>query len=118
MFQRTLQERITQLSEEEQVLARRVMAGEPNSQIARSMGVCVRTIECRRSRMMRKLQVHNVAQLARVFWSVRSDDGRDRAADAQLVPRRSTLCRDLAPPLSRPEVIVDLACTRSPTGPA
>lgn len=65
-----LRQQISDLSEEERQLAWRLVLGESNRQVAQAVGVCLRTIECRRSRMMKKLQVQNISQLAQVYWAM------------------------------------------------
>lgn len=82
--QKKLRQRITQLSEEERQLAQRIVSGESNRQMAQEGGVSVRTIECRRSRIMKKLQVQGVAQLAQVYWAMEMDDNHLDATETRL----------------------------------
>jgi FixJ family two-component response regulator len=42
-----------------------VAAGMPNKRIAAHLGVCLQTVELHRGRLMRKLQLHSVAELVR-----------------------------------------------------
>ncbi len=81
LTRRKFHEWISQLSQDEQQLARRIVAGESSGKTAREMGVSVRTIQCRRSQIMKKLRVRNVAELMRVCYAMESDN---RAADSRL----------------------------------
>ena len=49
-----------------------VAAGMPNKGIAARLGVCVQTVKFHRGRLMRKLQLHSVAELARLAEKARS----------------------------------------------
>jgi DNA-binding CsgD family transcriptional regulator len=49
-----------------------VTAGVPNKQIAARLGVCVQTVKLHRGRLMRKLQLHSVAELVRLAEKARS----------------------------------------------
>jgi RNA polymerase sigma factor (sigma-70 family) len=49
-----------------------VGAGLPNKQIATRLGVCLQTVKLHRGRLMRKLQLHSVAELARLAGKARS----------------------------------------------
>lgn len=62
-------EAIAQLTENELEVLQMVLDGVPNKQIARRMGVCVRTIESRRSRIYRGTGVTSVAELVRLCVS-------------------------------------------------
>jgi DNA-binding NarL/FixJ family response regulator len=59
---RVPQQQVT--SRERQVLAH-IAAGDTNKSIARSLGLSVKTIEKHRANMMRKLGLHNMADVAR-----------------------------------------------------
>lgn len=58
--------RIAELSPSEQEVLVQVLDGVPNKQIARQLGVCIRTVEARRSRIYKTMHVQSVAELARV----------------------------------------------------
>jgi DNA-binding CsgD family transcriptional regulator len=49
-----------------------VAAGLPNKQIAIRLGVCLQTVKLHRGRLMQKLQLHSVAELARLAEKARS----------------------------------------------
>jgi DNA-binding CsgD family transcriptional regulator len=49
-----------------------VAAGRTNKQIAARLGVCLQTVKLHRGRLMRKLHLHSVAELARLAEKARS----------------------------------------------
>jgi RNA polymerase sigma factor (sigma-70 family) len=49
-----------------------VADGMPNKQIAARLGVCLQTVKLHRGRLMRKLQLHSVAELVRLAEKARS----------------------------------------------
>ena len=49
-----------------------VAAGMPNKRIAARLGVCLQTVKLHRGRLMRKLQLHSVAELVRLAEKARS----------------------------------------------
>ncbi len=57
--------RIEQLSSSEQDVLVQVLNGVPNKQIASQLGVCIRTVEARRSRIYKAMGVQSVAELTR-----------------------------------------------------
>jgi FixJ family two-component response regulator len=57
--------RIEELSTSERDVLVRVLNGVPNKQIANQLGVCIRTVEARRSRIYKAMQVQSVAELTR-----------------------------------------------------
>lgn len=57
--------RIEQLTPSERDVLVQVLDGVPNKQIANRMGVCIRTIEARRSRVYKTMGVQSVAELTR-----------------------------------------------------
>jgi len=59
-------ERIEQLTPSERSVLTQVLEGVPNKQIASQLGVCIRTVEARRSRIYKTMGVNSVAELARV----------------------------------------------------
>lgn len=59
-------ERIEQLTKSEKAVLEQVLEGVPNKQIASQLGVCIRTVEARRSRIYKTMNVNSVAELARV----------------------------------------------------
>lgn len=58
--------RATSLTEREREVFRQVAAGLLNKQIAANLGISEKTVKVHRARMMRKLAVSSVAQLARM----------------------------------------------------
>jgi len=70
---RAVQERLAGLTEGERVVLRRLVAGRTNRQIAEELGLSVRTIEVRRSKVMRKLEADCLAHLVRLVLL----DGRE-----------------------------------------
>ncbi len=56
---------IEQLSASESTVLVEVLEGVPNKQIARQLGVCIRTVEARRSRIYKTMGVKSVAELTR-----------------------------------------------------
>ncbi len=57
--------RIERLSPSESEVLKHVLDGMPNKQIARQLGVCIRTVEARRSRIYKTMGVQSVAELTR-----------------------------------------------------
>lgn len=57
--------RIEQLTPSERDVLVQVLNGVPNKQIASQLGVCIRTIEARRSRIYKTMGVQSVAELTR-----------------------------------------------------
>ncbi len=60
------QAKIEKLSASERQVLEMVLAGMPNKQIAGKLGVCVRTVEARRSRIYQSTDVGSVAELVRL----------------------------------------------------
>jgi len=63
---RAVQSRLAGLTQAEQDVLRRLVAGETNRQIADDLGLSVRTIEVRRSKVMRKMKANSLAHLVRL----------------------------------------------------
>lgn len=66
-------DRLNRLTHAERQVLDRVVAGEPNKQIAAELGVSQRTVEVRRANVMKKMKVASVVELARAIESL-SDD--------------------------------------------
>jgi len=49
-----------------------VAAGMPNKRIAARLGISLQTVKLHRGRLMRKLQLHSVAELVRLAEKARS----------------------------------------------
>lgn len=62
---RIARHRLEQLTPSEHEVLRMVLDGVPNKQIASRLGVCVRTIESRRSKIYQTAKVSSVAELVR-----------------------------------------------------
>ncbi|QDU88105.1 Transcriptional regulatory protein FixJ [Pirellulimonas nuda] len=60
------QAKIDRLSPSERQVLEMVLEGMPNKQIAGKLGVCVRTVEARRSRIYQSTDVGSVAELVRL----------------------------------------------------
>jgi two-component system, LuxR family, response regulator FixJ len=58
--------RLASLTEEEVVVLRRLLEGHPNKRIASDMDLGLRTVEMRRSNVMRKMQAASMAELVRM----------------------------------------------------
>ncbi len=58
-------QRPIELTKREQMILERVWLGAQNQDIARELGISVRTVEAHRAMIMRKFGVTNVAQLLR-----------------------------------------------------
>ncbi len=78
-----IRERVAMLDEEERQLAGLVIAGKTNRQMANELDVCLRTIELRRSRMMRKLDVKNVGQLVQLYWALENNGHPTKQANGR-----------------------------------
>ena len=59
--------RISRLSARELEIAKMVASGALNRDIGAQLGIAVRTVKLHRMHMMRKLQVSNVIELARIM---------------------------------------------------
>jgi FixJ family two-component response regulator len=64
--QRESEQRIALLTTKEVQMMERIVAGESNRSMASQFGVCLRTVELRRAKMMKKLDVPSVAGLVRL----------------------------------------------------
>ncbi|MEK6237662.1 MAG: response regulator [Planctomycetales bacterium] len=60
-----LRERIATLTPGEETVMNRVVKGEMNKAIATELGVSLRTVEQRRSRVLKKMKVQSIAELVR-----------------------------------------------------
>ncbi|MDA8745890.1 response regulator [Rubripirellula amarantea] len=67
--------RLEQLSPSERQVLVQVLDGVPNKQIASQLGVCIRTIEARRSRIYKTMGVQSVAELTRACVAAGFVDG-------------------------------------------
>jgi FixJ family two-component response regulator len=62
----TFRRRLASLTERERRVFEQVVMGRLNKQIAASLGIAEKTVKVHRARVMQKMQVRSVAQLARV----------------------------------------------------
>ncbi len=60
-----VEQQLSQLNEKEREVLAAVLDGVPNKQIAKQQGVCIRTVEARRSKIYKTLRVASVAELTR-----------------------------------------------------
>ncbi len=60
------EERIARLTPGEREVLDLILDGKPNKEIAATLGLSIRTVEDRRSRLMRKTQVNSVAELVQL----------------------------------------------------
>ncbi len=58
-------ERLATLTEDELLVLERVMQGKPNKRIARELDIGLRTVELRRSHLMKKMQIDSLAELVK-----------------------------------------------------
>jgi FixJ family two-component response regulator len=63
---RLIAERLASLSPRERQIAHLVVDGRANKQIAFELGICIKTVEFHRARLMEKLHVQNLAELVRL----------------------------------------------------
>ncbi len=64
-YRREVAERIDGLNNSEREVLTHVLNGVPNKQIASQLGVCIRTVEARRSKIYKTIGVQSVAELTR-----------------------------------------------------
>ena len=57
------------LTAREREVLQRIAESQTNPQIATALGLSVRTVDVHRSRLMRKLDIHNVTTLVKFAWS-------------------------------------------------
>ena len=65
-------QRLTLLTEREREVLHQVTAGLLNKQIAANLGIAEKTVKVHRARVMRKMEVRSVAQLARLAEYIRN----------------------------------------------
>jgi FixJ family two-component response regulator len=63
-----IEQRMAALSPRERAVAAQVMAGRLNKQIAASLGIAEKTVKVHRSRVMRKMRAHSLAELMNMVW--------------------------------------------------
>ena len=64
---RQLQSRLAGLTEREQEVMQRVVAGLANKQVADELGISVRTVEVHRARVFEKMAVKSAVELANLL---------------------------------------------------
>ena len=75
-----VRERIAQLNDDEEKVLYLISHGKANKQVAAELGIAIRTVEQRRRRIMRKLNVSTFADLMRLVTYVEHIDSPDAAA--------------------------------------
>jgi two-component system response regulator NreC len=64
----TIHEDATPLTQREKEILQRIVKGETNVQIAETLSLSVKTVDWHRTNLMRKLNVHNLAELVRYAY--------------------------------------------------
>lgn len=70
--QQSLQHKFDQLTEREQQVLAHVIQGMTNKQISEAMFLSLRTIEVHRAKIMKKLEVNNMAELVQHLGNLNS----------------------------------------------
>ena len=65
-----IESRLASLKPDEQVVLRRLLEGQPNKRIAADLKLGLRTIELRRSKIMKKMQAESLPDLVRMAMQV------------------------------------------------
>ncbi|OAI10103.1 hypothetical protein A1359_02100 [Methylomonas lenta] len=68
-----IQARLNTLTSREQEIMALVIKEQSNKEVARLLGISHRTVELHRSRLMQKMNVNSVLELAKVYQSVQSE---------------------------------------------
>ncbi|MDD2737382.1 MAG: response regulator [Methylomonas lenta] len=68
-----IQARLNTLTSREQEIMSLVIKEQSNKEVARLLGISHRTVELHRSRLMQKMNVNSVLELAKVYQSVQSE---------------------------------------------
>jgi two-component system, LuxR family, response regulator FixJ len=69
---RAVEQRLSTLTPEERLVLVKVLGGVPNKRIARDLDIGLRTVELRRSNLMKKMEVESLAELIQVVLRVGS----------------------------------------------
>ena len=77
--QEALRERFAQLTESEREVLARVVEGQPNKRIAAELDIGLRTVELRRSNIMRKTGANSFSELIRLAIEVDFPNDRNQA---------------------------------------
>jgi two-component system response regulator FixJ len=67
---RTIEQRLNTLTPDEQAVLTKVLAGTPNKLIARDLDIGLRTVELRRSNVMKKMGAESLAELIQMALAV------------------------------------------------
>jgi two-component system, LuxR family, response regulator FixJ len=67
---RTIEQRLSALTREERAVLAKVLAGTPNKLIARDLDIGLRTVELRRSNLMKKMGAESLAELIQMAFAV------------------------------------------------
>lgn len=68
--------RIASLTPRERQVMDRIIAGRPNKHIADDLGICIKTVEFHRARIMEKMGTHSLAELVQLTLSARRDHAK------------------------------------------
>jgi DNA-binding CsgD family transcriptional regulator len=107
-----IEERLSSLTRRQLEVLRHVVAGRRNKQIASDLGTALQTIKVHRARMMKKMKVRSIAELAQLAV---------RAGVSMATPSESTqpfilARRPTRTSLSGPALAVDLVGTQNSRG--
>ena len=74
-------DRYKQLTNREKQVLQRVVEGATNKSLAKELGLCIRTIEMHRSRLMKKMQARSLPELMRMVDSIQIHQNMRKVAD-------------------------------------
>jgi two-component system response regulator FixJ len=81
--QREIEDRVERLTAKERELLQVVAQNKPTKAIAAEMGVCARTIEVRRSKLMRKFEIESLPEFFRFAAAAASNGNGNGHSDTQ-----------------------------------
>ena len=67
---RTIEQRLSTLTRDERAVLSKVLVGTPNKLIARDLDIGLRTVELRRSNLMKKMGAESLAELIQMALAV------------------------------------------------
>ena len=76
--QRAIEQRLRSLTPGERLVLVKVLSGVPNKRIARDLDIGLRTVELRRSTLMKKMEAASLAELIQMVLQVGSQDPEPR----------------------------------------
>ena len=91
-----IQRRLQLLTPRENEVLDLIMAGEPNKRIALNLGICDKTVEAHRAKVMEKTQARSIAELIKMVIAVRGTWGNppSRSGKPPNHPWEAPNCRD------------------------